>query len=207
MSGPSGQCDVSSLPSSTQGEPFRPRSALAAELVRRGHQVHVLSDPIVEPAARSAGCTFSPWREAPHLNSREEQTALIAAIEGRNPYRAFRAAKEYAGKEMTRRFAQDLVSTVRDTDVEAVLSDGLPGMLIGGQATGLPTAVLLANIYARPTVGRPLLGTGWSPGQGTLVKARDNLVPKHRHVAARAHGPAPQRRRRTLRPAAAQRPF
>jgi MGT family glycosyltransferase len=155
-----------------------PTLGLAAELVRRGHQVHVLSDPIVEAAARSAGCTFSSWREAPHLSSREEQTALIAALEGRNPYRAFRAAKEYAGKDMTRRFAQDLVSTVQDHAVDAVLSDGLPGMLIGGQATGLPTAALLANIYARPTVGRPLLGTGWSPGQGALVKARDSLAPK-----------------------------
>ena len=155
-----------------------PALGLAAELVRRGHQVHVLSDPIVEAAARSAGCTFSPWRVAPHLNSREEQTALIAATEGRNPYRALRAAKEYAGKDMTRRFAQDLVSTVQEYPVDAVLSDGLPGMLIGGQSTGLPTAVLLANIYARPTVGQPLLGSGWSPGQGALVKARDTLAPK-----------------------------
>ena len=154
-----------------------PALGLAAELIRRGHRVHVLSDPLVEPAAQSAGCTFSPWREAPHFTSREQQTALIAAIEGRNPYRALRAAKDYAGKEMTRRFAQDLVSTVRDVPFDAILSDGLPGMLIGGQATGLPTAVLLANVYARPTVGLPLLGTGWSPGRGGLVTARDRLAP------------------------------
>jgi MGT family glycosyltransferase len=154
-----------------------PALGLAAELVRRGHRVHVLSDPIVEPAARSAGCTFSPWREAPHFTSREQQTALIAAIEGRNPYRAFRAAKDYAGKQMTSRFARDLVGTVQAVPADAILSDGLPGMLIGGQATGLPTAALLANVYARPTVGLPLLGTGWSPGRGRLVTARDWLAP------------------------------
>jgi MGT family glycosyltransferase len=154
-----------------------PALGLAAELVRRGHRVHVLSDPTVEAAARSGGCSFSPWREAPHFTSREQQTALIAAVEGRNPYRAFRAVRDYAGKELTRRFAQDLVGTVRDVPVDAILSDGLPGMLIGGQATGLPTAVLLANVYARPTVGLPLLGMGWSVGRGRLVKARDRLVP------------------------------
>jgi MGT family glycosyltransferase len=154
-----------------------PALGLAADLVRRGHRVHVLSDPLVEQAAGSAGCTFSSWREAPHLSSRDQQTALIAAIEGRNPYRAMRAAKAYAGKEMTRRFAQDLVSTVHDVPVDAILCDGLPGMLIGGQATGLPTAVLLANVYARPTVGLPLLGTGWSPGSGRVVQARDRLAP------------------------------
>src|SRR3712207_4340288 len=68
-----------------------PTIGLAAELVRRGHRVHLLGDPTVEPAAQSAGCTFSPWRAAPHLDSREQQTALIAAFEGRNPYRAYRA--------------------------------------------------------------------------------------------------------------------
>jgi MGT family glycosyltransferase len=154
-----------------------PALGLAAELVRRGHRVHVLSDPTVEEAAGAAGCTFSPWLEAPHVNSREEQTALIAAIEGRNPYRAFRAAKDHAGKKMTSRFAQDLVATVQDFPVDAILSDGLPGMLIGAQATGLPTAVLLANVYARPTVGLPLLGTGWSPARSRVVKARDVVAP------------------------------
>ena len=154
-----------------------PALGLAAELIRRGHRVHVLSDPTVEPAARSAGCTFSSWREAPHFTSREQQTALIAAIEGRNPYRAFRVARDHVGKEMTSRFAQDLIRNVRDVPVDAILSDGLPGMLIGGQATGLPTAVLLANVYARPTVGLPLLGTGWSAGRGRLVKTRDRLAP------------------------------
>lgn len=37
---------------------------LAAELVRRGHSVHVLSDPTVEASARAAGCSHSPWRIA-----------------------------------------------------------------------------------------------------------------------------------------------
>ena len=68
-----------------------PAMGLAAELVRRGHEVRVLADPTIEASARSAGCAFSPWRDAPHINSRSEQTALIAAMEGRNPLRAFRA--------------------------------------------------------------------------------------------------------------------
>jgi MGT family glycosyltransferase len=154
-----------------------PTLGLAAELVRRGHRVHVLSDPIVEPAALSAGCTFSPWRAAPHLDSREQQTALIAAFEGRNPYRAFHAVREYAGKDMTGRFAQDIVRSVEEVPVDAILSDGIPGMLIGAQATGLPTAALLAQVYLRPTAGLPLSGTGWTPGLGRLSQARDRLAP------------------------------
>jgi MGT family glycosyltransferase len=154
-----------------------PALGLAAELVGRGHSVHVLSDPTVEASAVAAGCTYVPWREAPHFNSREEQTALIAEFEGGNPHRAFRAVRDYVGKDMMSRFAQDLVRTVRDVPVDAILSDGIPGLLIGAQATRLPTAVLLANVYLRPTPGLPLLGTGWSPGPGTLAKARDRLAP------------------------------
>ncbi|WP_344097145.1 glycosyltransferase [Microbacterium deminutum] len=155
-----------------------PAIGLATELVRRGHAVHLLADPTIEASARSAGCGFSPWRDAPHFDSRAEQTAMIAAMEGRNPLRAFRAVKDFAGKEMTRRYAEDVVATVREFPVDAVLADGLPGILIGAQSTGLPTAALLAQTYLRPTPGLPLMGTGWSPGPGVLRRARDSVAPK-----------------------------
>jgi MGT family glycosyltransferase len=155
-----------------------PALSLGAELVRRGHQVRVLGDPTIETSAQAAGCAFSSWREAPHFNSLAEQTAIIAALEGGNPYQAFRAAKDYAGKAMTSRFARDVISTVRESPVDAILADGLPGILIGAHATRRPTAALVAQTYVRPTPGLPLLGTGWSPGHGFLVKARDKVIPK-----------------------------
>jgi MGT family glycosyltransferase len=155
-----------------------PALSLGAELVHRGHQVRVLGDPTIETSAQSAGCAFSPWREAPHFNSIAEQTAVIAELEGGNPYRAFQAAKEYAGKAMTSRFARDVVSTVRESPVDAILADGLPGILIGAHATRRPTAALVAQTYVRPTPGLPLLGTGWLPGKGFLGKARDKIVPR-----------------------------
>ena len=154
-----------------------PALGLAADLIRRGHQVRVLADPTIEASARSAGCGFTPWRDAPHLNSRAEQTAMIAAMEGRNPVRAAQAVKAYAGKDMTSRFAGDVVATVRDSPVDAILADGLPGILIGAQSTGLPTAALLAQTYLRPTPGLPLPGTGWSPARSVPGRARDRLAP------------------------------
>jgi MGT family glycosyltransferase len=160
------------------GSTVPPALRLAAELVKRGHQVRVLADPTVEKSASSAGCTFSPWHEAPHFNSREDHTAMVAALEDDNPYRAFRAVKDYAGKAMSSRFARDVVSTVRDFPANAILADALPGILIGAQATRRPTAALVAQTYARPTPGLPLLGIGWSPGHSYLGNARDRLVPR-----------------------------
>ena len=97
------------------------------------------------------------WQEAPHFNSRAEQTALLAAAEGGNPLRALKAVRKYAGKATTRRFAADVVSTVGQFPVDAILSDGVPGIVIGAQATGLPTATLMAQIYVRPTQDFPYL--------------------------------------------------
>lgn len=78
---------------------------------------------------------------------------------------------------MTNRFAEDVVTIVGESSVDVVLSDPVPGMLLGAQATGLPTAALLANIYLRPTPGLPLMGTGWSPGRGVVTRTRDRLAP------------------------------
>ena len=158
-----------------------PALGLARALLTRGHRVRVLADPTIEADARAAGCAFSPWREAPHFNSRAEQTALLGAAEGGNPFRALKAVRRYAGKATTRRFAADVVSTVEQFPVDAILSDGVPGILIGAQATGLPTATLMAQIYVRPTAGLPLVGTGWSPARGVLGRARDTVIP---HLAS-----------------------
>ena len=160
------------------GSTVSPALSLAAELVKRGHQVRVLADPTVEKSARSAGCTFSPWHEAPHFNSRDDHTAMITALEADNAYRAFRAVKDYAGKAMSSRFARDVVSTVREFPANVILADVLPGILIGAQATRRPTAALVAQTYVRPMLGLPILGIGWSPGHSYLGNARDRLVPR-----------------------------
>ena len=155
-----------------------PALSLARNLVGRGHQVQVLADPTVAADAESAGCAFSPWREAPHFRSRDEQTAVVAAFESRRPYLAIKAVRDFTGPGMTRRYAHDVVSTAREAGVDAVLAEGaLPGIVIGALCTGLPTAALVANIYLRPTRGFPLMGTGWSPARGLPGRARDWLAP------------------------------
>ena len=65
---------------------------------------------------------------------------MLAALAAANPYRAFRAVKDYAGKAMSSRFARDVVTAVRDFPVDGILADALPGILIGAQATRRPTA-------------------------------------------------------------------
>ncbi len=155
-----------------------PALGLAHRLVGRGHQVRVLADPTVAADAEAAGCSFTPWREAPHFRTREEQTDLVAAFEGRRPVRAIKAVREFLGPGMTGRYAREVLATTQEFGADAVLAESaLPGIVIGALASGLPTAALMANIYLRPTTGFPLMGTGWLPARGLPGRVRDRLAP------------------------------
>ena len=151
-----------------------PALGVAADLVRRGHHVRVLADPTVEPSARAAGCQFVPWTSAPHFESLADQTAAIGAAEHGSPRRRLRVVSRFTGGRATRGFADDVLAAVRAQPADGVLVEAaLPGLLIGAEASGLPSAGLMANLYLRPTRGLPPLGTAWSPGTGALGRVRD----------------------------------
>lgn len=154
-----------------------PALGVAAELVRRGHTVLVLADPTVERSARAAGCAFRPWSAAPHVSSDAEHKELLAALEGRDPYRRLRAAGRLVGPRAMRGFADDVLAAVRDHPVDGILAEAaLPGILLGAEAAGVPCAALMPNIYIRPTPGRPLMGAGWSPATNTATRVRDAVT-------------------------------
>src|SRR3954468_3564485 len=158
------------------GGTLPPAMGVAAELVRRGHAVSVLADPTVEPSATAAGCDFTAWRTAPRIDSVAEQTAMVIELERGSPLRQFAAIRDRLLVGGAPGYAADVVAAARDRAADAVLAEAaVPGILIGAQAAGIPTAALMANIYLRPTPGLPLMGTGWMPGRGPLGRARDDL--------------------------------
>jgi MGT family glycosyltransferase len=158
------------------GGTLPPALGLAGELVRRGHSVEVLGDPTAEQSARAAGCGFTAWPTAPRLDTIADQTALIQELESGHPLRQFIAARDRILVGPAAQFADDVVAAAGALGADAVLADGLPGLLIGAQATGLPTAALMANIYLRPTPGLPVMLSGWAPGRGPVGRTRDALA-------------------------------
>jgi MGT family glycosyltransferase len=158
------------------GGTLPPALGLAGELVRRGHSVEVLGDPTAERSARAAGCGFTAWPTAPRVDTIADQTSLIRELESGTPLRQFAAARDRILVGPAARYAADVAAAARELRVDAVLADALPGLLIGAQATGLPTAALMANIYLRPTPGLPVMMSGWTPGRGPAGRARDALV-------------------------------
>jgi MGT family glycosyltransferase len=92
------------------------------------------------------------------------------------PWRRFAAVRDLMLAGPTGRFADDVLATSRVEQPDVVLAEGVPGILLGALATGRPTAVLMPNIYLRPSVGLPPMGTGWLPGRNPVTRARNTLV-------------------------------
>jgi UDP:flavonoid glycosyltransferase YjiC (YdhE family) len=137
----------------------------------------VLADPTVESSARAAGCDFTPWTRAPHFETLADQTAALGAAEHGTPRQRLRVASRFFGGQATRGYADDVLAATRAHATDGVLVEAaLPGMLVGAEASGLPCAALMANMYLRPTRGLPSLGTAWSPGEGPLGRWRDALA-------------------------------
>jgi hypothetical protein len=124
-------------------------------------------------------------------------------VERRSGPRQFVLARDQIICGPAGRFADDVVTTVREHGVDVVLAEGaVAGILTGAEATGLPTAALMANIYLRPTPGLPQVGTGWSPARGPIGRLRDALAAMALHrlwatglptlnAARAAHGLSP----------------
>jgi MGT family glycosyltransferase len=162
-----------------------PAMGLARRLVEHGHHVHVLSEPTVEDEARAAGCSFSLWATAPSADAVSRDRAVGRDWELHTPPQVRRFVRDMgefifgaAG-----RFAADLLTTLEHVPADVVLVDvGILGALAAAEKAGLPTAALMPNTYMRPTPGRPVMGSGWSPPQGPLGRLRDRAVP---HVVER----------------------
>ena len=158
------------------GGTLPPEMGLAAELVGRGHSVEVLSDPTVRASAVAAGCGFMAWPTAPSVASDAEQTAMVKRMEQGPPWRRFAAVRDLMLAGPASRFADDVIAAARVRRVDVVLSEGLPGILLGALATDRPVAVLMPNIYLRPSGGFPPMGTGWLPGRNPLTRMRNTLA-------------------------------
>ena len=168
------------------GGTLPPVMGVAAELVRRGHRVHVLADPTAEQPSRAAGCSFSAWRTAPHVSSVAEQTELVTDLEHGSPLRQLRVVRRRLLVGPAGLFARDLLDTLASRPADALLVEAMvPGILVGAEASRLPFAALMANVYVRPTPGLPPFGTGWSPAKGRMSQGRDAVA---RYAIRRAVG-------------------
>jgi len=110
-----------------------PMLALGEELVRRGHEVSVLSQPSVQDRAERAGCRFTAFSSIPDYERRrslEDQLEVtVPAITGRA-----------IGDDLTR------LAGERKADL-LVVDANLAGGLAAAEALAQPSVVLLHSMY------------------------------------------------------------
>jgi MGT family glycosyltransferase len=151
-----------------------PEMGVVQRLRARGHEVRVLADPAVEAAARAAGAEFSPWVRAPFKRSLAPEEDFLRDWEYKNLLKLFAHVLEVFLCGPADRFAADTLEVVDRHPVDGVIADmTILGAMIAAEARQLPCAVLVPNIYMRPTPGIPPIGPGFLPATNALGRLRD----------------------------------
>jgi MGT family glycosyltransferase len=156
------------------GGTIPPELGIARRLIERGHQVHVLADPTLAEPAQAAGCSFSPWRRAPHRTSLDPAEDLFKDWELSNPLAMLRNARDGFMAGPAADFADDTRQVIADVRPDVLLVDAMVlGAIVAGQASAVPVAVLMPNIWMVPTPGVPAVGPGFAPAKTALGRTRD----------------------------------
>jgi len=169
------------------GGTIPPELTIARKLIARGHDVRVLGDPTIERSARTAGCDFSPWVDAPHRTNLDPSTDILRDWEFKNPFALLRHGMKAFFCGPAGRFADDTARVMQEYRPDVVLVDWiLFGAAIAAKARGVPCATLVPNIYMRPAPGIPPFGMGLMPARGVMGRLRDTLLA---HFSARLWKP------------------
>jgi MGT family glycosyltransferase len=148
---------------------------LARGLAERGHDVRVLTEDCLASDVAAAGCRFEPFVEAPNRTSRSED--LIRDSEARTPLGAFARARDRVVMGPAAAYAHDTRAALEREAVDVLASDYmLFGPPIAAERAGVPTALLVHNIYIVPEPGKPAPGPGFLPARGPLGRMRDRAV-------------------------------
>jgi MGT family glycosyltransferase len=156
------------------GGTLPPELGVARRLIAAGHEVHVLADPTVEDDAIAAGCTFAPWRRAPHRTSLDPSEDLLADWEVNNPLAMLKRIRDVFVAGPAADYAADTLEDIRRVEPDVVVADFmLFGTIIAAQAAGLPAVPLVPNIWSIPTPGGPAIGPGFAPAKTVFGRTRD----------------------------------
>ncbi|KQM83028.1 glycosyltransferase [Agromyces sp. Leaf222] len=164
-----------------------PNLGIARLLVARGHEVVVLGDPTLADAIADTGAVHRTWPTAPQRRSTALEDDVLKDWECRTQLGALLRVRDRLMTGPAARYAADVVAALDAEPFDAVLVDGLLlGALIGAEARGIPTAVLVGSVYLQPSRVRPPFGLGLAPAHNALGRARDRAAYALVTAAARA---------------------
>lgn len=165
------------LPMWEGGGTIPPQLGVARLLIEHGHEVRVIADPTVEDDALAAGCSFAPWRRAPHRTSLDPATDLLKDWEVNNPLKMMKRARDTFIVGPAAEYAADTRDEIDAFEPDMVIPDVLLfGAIIAAQGAGVPVVPLNPNIWMLPTEGAPAIGPGFAPAKSVLGRTRNAVM-------------------------------
>lgn len=151
-----------------------PELGVVRRLVEHGHDVHVLGDPTLRSQVLGVGATFAPWDRTPHRATGHFSEDVVKDWEVSNPLAGLQRMRDRLIAGPASAMADETTEQIRSFSPDALLVDYFMfGALVAGQASGLPVAVLVPNIWALPARGVPPIGGGFPLAKGPLGRTRD----------------------------------
>lgn len=151
-----------------------PMLGIARRLVGRGHRVTVLGDPTIREEAENDGCSFVPWRRAPHRTTLRPEDDVIRDWEASNPMQAIRLFRDVFITDPAPLYAADTLEAIEQVAPDVVVADYVIfGGIIAAEKVRLPVVALVPNIWPIPTPGAPAFGPGLPPARTVFGRMRD----------------------------------
>ncbi len=154
-----------------------PQLGLARQLVDRGHEVRVLTEPSVAQDVIGTGASFATFTTAPHRDDRLRESDFVRDVDARTPLGAFAAARDRVLLGPAAAYAADTAAEIDRFRPDVLAADWmLTGAAVAGEARAVPTALLIHNVDLIPSPGKPAPGLGLAPASSALGRARDRLL-------------------------------
>lgn len=151
-----------------------PLMSVARALVRRGHAVRVLADPVLRHDVEQAGAELVSWCRAPHRTTPGREEDFIRDWEPQDPGEQFARMRDRLAVGPAALFAADVRAEIGRARPDVVLTELLLfGPLIAAEAAGVPAVVLAPTINTVPAEGVPPFGPGFLPATTEAERQRD----------------------------------
>lgn len=160
------------------GGHVQPMLLVARDLVARGHEVLVLSDPCNAPDAAALAVPFRAWTTAPFQTGKTRDDDRLKDHEADNPLEVIQRLLDRVMTGPALAYANDTLAAIEAFAPDVVVSQELLlGPMAAAEARGLPLALLAANIWSLPTLaGVPPFGAGMLPATNDAERAMHAMV-------------------------------
>lgn len=147
------------------GGHVQPMMLVARGLKARGHEVLVVSDGCNAADAAALGLPFRPWRHAPSRPDKTAASDLLRDWEADNPMESVTRLCERVIAGPAAAYARDVLEVLDAAPFELVVTQELLfGPMMAAEKSGVPLALLSANVWPFPTLpGLPPFGAGMAP--------------------------------------------